>query len=234
MLTLRAADVQHGAESNGSQSANPILLVGGATRTVERYAGHPHLGRLTQPRSRNSIADLATCGMVWGADNDALAGLDVDAYLTMLDQITQHDQTFLRFVTAPDAATMTPSGPVVSWEGTLWLWRSWRSALLRRGLPLAIVLQDGATVQTIPWDEISAVFLGGSTRWKEGTEALGLLDEAKRRGKWRHVGRINTQRRERLLWPHCESFDGGQYSSWPDTHIPPCLARLEVKQLTLF
>jgi hypothetical protein len=206
----------------------------GPTATVARYAGHPHLGRLTQPRSGNRIADLATCGLIWGADNDALAGLDVDAYLTMIDQIAHHDQTYLRFVTAPDAATMTPTGPVVSWEGTLWLWRSWRSALTRRGLPLAIVLQDGATVETIPWGEISAVFLGGSTAWKEGSTAIGLLAEAKRRGKWRHIGRINTQRRERLLWPHCESFDGGQYSQWPDTHIPPCLRRLATKQLSLF
>ena len=233
MMFPRAAHTQHGEAQQGSLSGNPILLVGGATRTVARLAGHPHLGRLTQPRSHNRIDDLATCGLIWGADNDALAGLDVDAYLTMIDTIMQHDQTTLRFVTAPDAATMTPAGPAVSWEGTLWLWRSWRTALLRRNLPLAIVLQDGATVDTIPWDEVRAVFLGGSTAWKESATAIALLSEAKRRGKWRHIGRINTQRRERLLWPHCESFDGGQYSTWPDTHIPPCLARLEVRQHAL-
>jgi hypothetical protein len=234
MTTPRAADTQRGAPHQGSLAKNPILLVGGATRTVARLAGHPHLGRLTQPRSGNRIEDLATCGLVWGADNDALAGLDVDAYLTMIDTIAQHNHTTLRFVTAPDAATMTPTGPQVSWEGTLWLWRSWRTALQRRTLPLAIVLQDGATVESVPWNELRAVFLGGSTAWKESAAARALLSEAQRRGLWRHIGRINTQRRERLLWPHCESFDGGQYSRWPDTHIPPCLARLATRQHRLF
>ena len=234
MISCRAAYPQRGSnEEGGSQHENPLLLVGGATQTVRRYAGHPNLGRLTQPRSGNSIEELANCGLLWGADNDALAGLDADRYLAMLDQIAQHDTSRLLFVTAPDAATMTPSGPVVSWEGTLWLWRSWRSALLRRNVPLAIVLQDGATAESVPWDDIAAVFLGGSTAYKESKTAIALVSEAKRRGRWRHVGRINTQRRERLLWPHCESFDGGQYSTWPDTHIPPCLARLEVRQHAL-
>ena len=191
---------------------------------------HPHLGRFTQPRSLNSISDLASCGLPWAADNDALAGLDVDAYLTMLDGIAAADQRNLLFVTAPDAAEMTPSGPRVSWEGTLWLWRSWRRALAARGLPLAIVLQDGATAETVPWAELAAVFLGGSDAFKDGATAAGLLIEAERRGLWRHVGRVNTQRRERLLWPLADSFDGTQYSRWPETHIPACLARLSAGQ----
>lgn len=192
--------------------------------------GHAHLGRFTQPRSQNCLTDLATCGLAWAADNDALQGLDVDAYVAMLDQIASGDTSRLLFVTAPDAAEMTPIGPRVSWEGTLWLWRSWRRALTARGLPLAIVLQDGATPDSVPWGEISAVFVGGSDAWKDGPYAAGLLAEAGRRGIWRHVGRVNTQRRERLLWPLCDSFDGTQYSRWPETHIPACLARLVAGQ----
>jgi hypothetical protein len=219
------------ARPAGSLPTNrPLLLVGGATATVRRLSPHPHLGRFTQPRSQNDLTELATCGAWWAADNDALQGLDVDAYLTMLDQIVAQPRDRLLFVTAPDAAEMTPDGPRVSWEGTLWLWRSWRRALLSRGLPLAIVLQDGATVESVPWDELAAVFLGGSDAFKDGPQAVALLLEARRRGLWRHVGRVNTQRRERLLWPLCDSFDGTAYSRWPDTHIPPCLARLSAGQ----
>lgn len=215
----------------GSQLENgPLLLVGGATATVRKHMGHPNLGRFVQPRSWNNIPDMASCGMPWAADNDALAGLDVDAYLTMLDQIAAADQSNLLFVAAPDAAEMTPDGPRVSWEGTLWLWRSWRKALAARGLPLAIVLQDGATADTVPWGECAAVFLGGSDAFKDGPQAAGLLIKAERRGLWRHIGRVNTQRREGLLWPLADSFDGTQYSRWPDTHIPACLARLERRQ----
>lgn len=50
---------------------------------------------------------------------------------------------------------------------------------------------------------------------------------------FRIAGRVNTQRRERLLWPICESFDGTQYSRWPDTHIPACLARLSAGQQSM-
>lgn len=223
----------------GSLVANrPLLLVGGATATVRRLAGHPHLGRFTQPRSLNNIRDLASCGLWWAADNDALNGFDVDAYLAMLDAIRQADASRLLFVTAPDAAEMTPDGPRVSWEGTLALqasWRvalqaRWRVALQARGLPLAIVLQDGATAESVPWDELGAVFLGGSDAFKDGPQAAQLLIEARRRGLWAHVGRINTQRRERLLLSLCDSFDGSQYSMFPDTHIPACLARLATRQ----
>jgi hypothetical protein len=231
--TLAATHGGEGRPESSLPANRPLLLVGGATTTVKRLSPHPHLGRFTQPRSKNDLAKLATCGSWWAADNDALAGLDVDAYLLMLDRIAALDTSRLLFVAAPDAAEMTPTGPRVSWEGTLWLWRSWRRALQTRGLPLAIVLQDGATADTVPWDELDAVFLGGSDSFKDGEQAVGLLLEAQRRGLWRHVGRINTQRRERLLWPICDSFDGTQYSRWPDTHIPACLARLSAGQRAL-
>lgn len=231
MTLCRVAHPSGTVLAPGSCAENtPILLVGGATATLRRLSPHPYLGRFTQPRSGNSLTDLAGCGLPWAADNDALQGLDVDAYLTMLDRIAAGDTSRLLFVTAPDACEMTPNGPTVSWEGTLWLWRSWRRALVARGVPLAIVLQDGATVVTVPWDECAAVFLGGSDGFKDGAEAAQLLTEARQRGKWVHVGRINTQRRERLLWPLCDSFDGTQYSRWPDAHIPACLARLSTRQ----
>lgn len=231
MLRRLAAHPSGEVKAQSSLPENrPLLLVGGATKTIRQHMHHPHLGRFTQPRSQNNLTDLATCGLWWAADNDALQGLDVDAYLAMLDAIAAGDTSRLLFVTAPDVAEMTSDGPRVSWEGTLWLWRSWRRALLARGLPLAIVLQDGATAESVPWCELSAVFLGGSDTFKDGPQAAGLLLEARRRGKWAHVGRVNTQRRERLLWPLCDSFDGTQYSRWPETHIPACLARLSAGQ----
>lgn len=60
------------------------LLVSGATRTVAKHAGHPHLGRFIQPRSGNDINEIASCGMIWAADNDALGQACPDAYLAMI------------------------------------------------------------------------------------------------------------------------------------------------------
>jgi hypothetical protein len=182
---------------------------------VRELSPHPRLGRLVQPRARNDIGEVATSGAVWGADNDALAGLDPDAYLTMLDQIAAADRTNLRFVAVPDDAQMTPEGPRVTWVGTLALWRSWRQALVRRGLPAAIVLQDGATVATVPWEELRAVFVGGSDAFKTAPETRAILVEAGRRGVWRHVGRINTLDRYWRLHGLFDSYDGSGFSRWP-------------------
>lgn len=211
-----------------------ILLVSGATTTVARYAGHPALGRLVQPRCGNRIDTIARAGMPWGADNDALAGVKPDAYLRMLDAIARAPRDHLKFVTAPDAVERTPAGIVGSWEGTRWLWHCWRPALVARRLPAAIVLQDGATPDTVPWDEIAAVFVGASTRWKLSRSAELLIRMARARGLWTHVGRVNTmQRLDRVEAMGAHSFDGSQFSRWPTKYIPPFLARLEYRQQPL-
>ena len=211
-----------------------ILLVSGATTTVSRFATHPALGRLIQPRSWNRVEAIARSGMPWGADNDALAGVKPDAYLTMLDALARAPREQLKFVAAPDAVERTADGIVGSWEGTRWLWRCWRPALAARGLPAAIVLQDGATPDTVPWGEIAAVFVGASTQWKLSRSAELLVRMARARGLWVHVGRVNTmQRVARVETMGADSFDGGQFSRFPDKYIPPFLARLEVRQHAL-
>lgn len=198
---------------------------------MKRYEGHPALGRLVQPRSWGSIDTVARSGMPWGADNDALAGVNPDAYLRMLDAISRSPRDQLKFVAAPDAVERTPQGIVGSWEGTLWLWRCWRPALVARGLPPAIVLQDGATPDTVPWDELAAVFVGASTRWKLSRTAELLVRIARARGLWVHVGRVNTfGRLARVEAMGAHSFDGSQFSRFPDKYIPPFLARLDYKQ----
>ena len=216
-------------------SRRPLLLVNGATRTVQRLLGHPHLGQLVQPRSWNAIAPIAVSGAPWAADNDALARIDPDAYLTMLDRIAAADRARLLFVTVPDAVERRADGTIHGdWQGTRWLWQAWRGALTRRGLPTALVAQDGATVDSVPWDELAALFIGGSDEFKEGVAAASLIHAAKQRGRWVHVGRVNSARRERLLLPlGVDSFDGGQYSRYSERYIAPCLQRLEVAQCGL-
>ena len=199
----------------GSLAENPILLVSGATRTVASLSPHPRLGQFITPRTGNDIPTIATSGRVWAADNDALQGLDPDAFLRMLDAITRTDRRFLCFVAVPDAVTMTESGPVGDWAGTRWLFASWCRALTKRALPAAIVLQDGATHETVPWDAIAAVFVGGSDAWKEGAACRAILHAAGQRGIWRHVGRINTLRRYWALHGCFESYDGTGFSRFP-------------------
>lgn len=163
---------------------------------------------------------MAESGVTWAADNDCFRGLDPDGYLRMLDRISLADLSRLLFVSVPDV--------VADHHSTAALFRYWYPALEKRNLPAAFVAQDGASIDGIPWQDVRAIFIGGSTRWKLGASSERIIRYAKKRGKWVHVGRVNTQERLR----HCialgvDSADGTQFSRWPDIHIPRALKVLE-------
>ncbi len=95
-------------------------------------------------------------------------------------------------------------------------------------MPLAIVLQDGATVETVPWDEVGAVFVGGTTEWKLGSEVRSIVAEANARRIWAHMGRVNSHRRLRYAdWIGCDSADGTYLVFGPDVNLPRLLRWLD-------
>lgn len=77
------------------------------------------------------------------------------------------------------------------------------------GFHPAYVAQDGSERIPPPWDDLDCLFIGGSTAWKLSEMARLLVAEAKRRGKWVHMGRVNSFRRLALAarWG-CDSADG--------------------------
>lgn len=112
--------------------------------------------------------------------------------------------------------------------GTLELWRSWAPQLAADGWPLALALQDGMGPGDVPWDELAAVFVGGSTSWKMSPAAHRLVDAALERGRWAHMGRVNTLRRLRVAasWG-CQSSDGTTLGHGARVNLPPLLRWLE-------
>ena len=64
--------------------------------------------------------------------------------------------------------------------------------------PLALVLQDGVEDLDIPWQEIAAIFVGGTTHFKMSQAASDLVKAAGLLEKHIHVGRVNTPDR----WKH--------------------------------
>lgn len=64
----------------------------------------------------------------------------------------------------------------------------------------------------MPWSEIEALFIGGDDEFKMGPAAQELAAAARDRGKWLHVGRVNTLRRLR----YCQSIgaDSVDGTSW--------------------
>jgi hypothetical protein len=95
---------------------------------------------------------------------------------------------------------------------------------------VAFVAQDGLESLTVPWDDFDVLFIGGTTEWKLGPQARALVADAKARGKWVHMGRVNSERRYRYAHAiGCDSVDGTYLTFGPDENLPKLLrwARVE-------
>ena len=195
-----------------------MILVSGATATVERY---PEVGCLVSPAVGNSIERLAASGRTWAADNGCFRSLDVPLFWRMLRRIAAADRDSLQWVTCPDVVGHA--------QATINRWTEWFPQIEALGLPAAFVGQDGleSITDQIQWHEITCFFVGGSDEWKLSHHAARLMVEAKRRGKLVHVGRVNTRKRIRHVLASCpqaDSIDGRAFSAWPDQYIPRGLA----------
>lgn len=198
-------------------------------------ASHPNLGVLLTPNDGNVVP---APGVVWAADNSAFSGFDAERFRAFLARIAGPSTCL--WVAAPDV--------VGDAEATLRLWGEWRPIIEARGHRPALVAQNGLTVALVPWDEVPALFVGGSpwcapcrwvrpasdhvttrcpfcrrliNEWKTGPEAAALVAEANRRGVWVHMGRVNTRRR--ILFAAgigCQSVDGSSFSRYSRTHLP--------------
>ena len=61
--------------------------------------------------------------------------------------------------------------------------------------PVAYALQDGSERVAPPWDDFDVLFVGGTDAFRYTELGWEVMAEAKARGKWVHVGRVNTLRR---------------------------------------
>lgn len=194
-----------------------ILLVSGATKSVPKYPER-RVGRLLNPRSKNQLPELILDGRPWAADNDAFKGFRAEPFLRMLKDL--HGCSHLKsclFVAAPDH--------VGNWRETLSDYVFWQPMIRSLGFPVACVAQDGATAGVMPWRSMQAVFIGGTTDFKMGTDARTIVAKARALGVWVHMGRVNGKRRVHYAKTiGVQSIDGTGFSRWPDTNIPLALS----------
>lgn len=106
-------------------------------------------------------------------------------YLAYLRKLA-HARDRCLFATAPDVlgdgpATLAKSLPMLP-------------RIRAEGYRAALVVQPGIALSAIPWDELDAIFVGGPDWWHRSGTVISILAEAKRRGKWLHEGRVNTER----------------------------------------
>lgn len=201
-----------------------LIFVHKAHETLLRWRG-PHIGRLFSPRQFSRAGDTAEAGIPWAADNDCFQGLDAHAYQIMLDVLC--GLRGCKFVVAPDV--------VADWEATRQLFEDWYDDLVAAWLPLAYVIQDGQPSEHVPWKRIDTLFVGGTSEYKCSDAAHDLVTEARTRGLWTHMGRVNTAQRMRLAksWG-CDSIDGSSVSMFTDKRLPERLAQAQApRQLNL-
>lgn len=159
---------------------------------------------------------------LWAADNGRFNNPEGYTDEKYLDFLARHRWAADRciFATAPDvvgdaAATLAMSQPMFA-------------RIREAGYKVAYVAQDGILKTTIPWDEFDAIFIGGTTDWKLSEEARVVVMWAKAKGKWTHMGRVNSFRRIRLAHNFgCDSVDGTYIAFGPDVNEPKVRAWLD-------
>jgi hypothetical protein len=171
------------------------------------------LGYIDTPEQGNSRPD----GVTWCADNSCFSDrFDENKWWSWLVKHSGQASS-CRFATAPDvvgdaAATLARSLP-------------WLPRIRELGYPVAFVAQDGIESTVVPWDDFDCLFIGGSTEFKLGPVARECASEAKRRGKWLHMGRVNSLKRFRYADSiGCDSVDGTFLVFGPEKNLPRLLS----------
>jgi len=195
--------------------ANPC-----SAAAVKEAMAAGQLGFIDTPAQRN----IRPAGLIWCADNGCFGeGYPGDAKWFEWLEKHAHEAGNCLFATAPDivgdaAGTLARSAPFLPRIRAL-------------GYPAALVAQDGLEALQVPWDTFDVLFIGGSTEWKLGAAARALTAEAKARGKWVHMGRVNSGKRYRYAHSiGCDSVDGTYLTFGPNKNLPKLLAWKELEQ----
>lgn len=183
------------------------------------------LGFIDTPLQQN----IRPAGVTWCADNGCFSASPrrpwtEERWWAFLERHA-HDTARCLFATAPDV--------VGDAHATAIRFRKWGPMIRALGYKAAYVLQDGATDALVPFDDLDALFIGGSTEFKLGETARHYAAEAKARGKWLHMGRVNSGRRCAYAASiDCDSVDGtflrfapdhnlGRLLRWPGINTTP-------------
>jgi hypothetical protein len=185
--------------------ANPC----GAENDVTRAMQAGLIGYIATPAQTN----VRPPGVVWCADNGCFGkGYPGDAgFLEWLRRQPGKDECV--FAVAPDVV----GDAAATWERA----RQILPLIRRLGYQVAYTAQDGLTFETAPWHEFDVLFVGGTTEWKLGPEARWIVRAAKKRGRWVHMGRVNSRQRYRYAEQiGCDSVDGTFLTFGPIKNMP--------------
>lgn len=142
-------------------------------------------------------------GLPWVLDNGAYTCFDEKTWLNMAGEA----------IMDPNCIWFAMPDEVGDHAQTMTLFHKYSAVLEHKfscsiAHKTAFVIQDGCTIDSVPWGEITAVFLGGTTRFKMSHNAYKILEEAAKKNKWIHIGRVNTPDRVTHFYDIADSIDG--------------------------
>lgn len=211
-----------------------------STERVREAMRRDLLGQIITPAAGNRLEPFVE----WIADNGIYSNAYPGdaAYLSWLASHADY-RSRCRFAVAPDVV----ADHAATWNRSLPMLNPIRRIVGR----VAMCAQNGATPDDMPWDDLDAVFLAGIVEcarcnyvpavwelpvqrcpaghqlaeWKVGATAAAITAEAKRLGKWVHMGRVNSlDRMNRARQMDCDSADGTYLAYGPDTNLPRLLS----------
>jgi hypothetical protein len=187
----------------------------------------PQIGVLATPVSLH-LAYVRPFAGRWAADNGCYAQgakFRMDAFMAWLTKFSELAPSCL-FATAPDVVADAKA----TWARSMPAFGPIRAA----GYKVALVAQNGIEDMDLDWSAFDAVFLGGDTRWKLSAAADGVAREAKRRGRWVHMGRVNSFKRLEVAQRFgCDSVDGNYLGFGPDANLPRLVRWMERLGVTM-
>lgn len=159
-------------------------------------------------------------GWRWIVDNGAFTGkFEPERFFAFLEKMRPYRDACM-FVIVPDVLHQLPGGMVRGdAAATLAQFKDYAPRIRRLGYPVAYVAQDGAERLPFP-RRFDALFVGGSTEWKLSEAATTCIKRAQKKGKWVHVGRVNTRKRIRhFMLLKVDSVDGTHIVFKPDERV---------------
>lgn len=207
-----------------------IYLATPSTNSIRNAVSDGRLGALLTPESWSGTNSKVHDEFVWWAADGACVEL-VDGQPVSRESFSwtkYRDWLEAMKTSQPSCLFAVVPDRVGDHEATLARFHLHHEEIRELGYPVAFVAQDGATAHTIPWDDIDALFVGGSTEFKLSEAAYYLAGLARRKGKWAHMGRVNTfQRLRRATAAGYDSVDGTCLAFGPDKNLPKLLRWLD-------
>ena len=233
---------------SGKTERGVITYLSGCVRT-EALGKRPDFGVLFSPYMGNSPEGLGVFGLDNGVFGEFNSGGKKPFSQPKFEKLMQKWQPVASralFAVAPDViapwqASLAGCASRAPWAATIERSKPILPLIRSYGYKAAFVAQDGLEehLAKIPWSAFDVLFLGGGQspryltatnrvrnaqgewvgEWKLTPGARRLVDLAKAKGKWVHMGRVNSFKRLSIAAEFgCDSADGtciGRHAKGP-------------------